>query len=56
MKPMLLSRMYLCEDKENQIKITGDFIRSDKKRFLTLEKAFVLSMKKYINHIKKRGL
>ena len=56
MKPMLLSRMYLCEDKSNQAKITSYFIKSDKRRFRTLEKACALSIKKYINHLKKRGL
>ena len=49
MKTIFMStRMYLCEDKENQIKIMNDFNKSSKRRFLTLEKAYALSMKESI--------
>lgn len=42
------TRMYLCEDKENQIKLANDFNKSSKRRFLTLEKAYTLSVNKYL--------
>ena len=49
MKTMFMrTRMYLCEDKENQIKIANDFNKSSKRRFRTLEKAYALSMKESI--------